>query len=303
MNFRLRILGVNSATPAHERYPSSQVLQIQQHFFLIDCGEGTQMRLREFQVPFYRFKQIFISHLHGDHIFGLPGLILTYALMGRKETLEIFSPPGLEQMIWAQLKPTGATLPFPLQFHEIDTRKNTLIFDNKEVTVHNVPLQHRVPTTGFVFREKPKQLNIRPEKIEEYGLTIEQIKAVKEGEDLLLVSGTRVPNSELTLPPVAPRSFAYISDTVCDDSIVPHIAKVDLLYHETTFLDELSEYAAITMHTTAKQAAEIAKKAGAGKLLTGHYSTRYKDLGLILEEAISVFPKTELGIEGKMYEV
>jgi ribonuclease Z len=303
MNFSLRILGVNSATPAHGRYPSSQVLHVQNHFFLIDCGEGTQMRLRDFHVPFFRINQIFISHLHGDHVFGLPGLILSYALMGRRVALEIFSPPGLETMILAQLKPTGADLPFPLQFYEIDTRKSHLIFENEAVSVTGIPLNHRIPTTGFLFQERQRPLNIIPEKIEVLNLDIEQIKAIKSGEDIKLPGGTVVPNSELTITAQPLRSFAYISDTIYDDDIVPLISGVNTLYHETTFLDELSEYATLTKHSTARQAGRIARLAGVKKLITGHYSTRYKDLTPLLDEARSEFPETELGIEGNIYEV
>jgi ribonuclease Z len=303
MNFNLRILGINSATPAHGRYPSSQVLQVHNHFFLIDCGEGTQMRLRDFHVPFYRINQIFLSHLHGDHVFGLPGLIMSYALMGRTSALDIFSPPGLEAMIWSLIIPTVVELPFPIQFYEIDTRKHQIIFENEILYVSTIPLNHRVPTTGFLFKEKSRPLNIRPDKIEIYKLTIEQIKAIKNGADLCLEENKTISNKELTYPAEPLRSYAYVSDTCYDESVLDYIKNVSLLYHETTFLDEIADYAAITKHSTAKQAATIAMKANVGKLITGHYSSRYKDLSPILEEAQAIFSNTELGLEGEIHEV
>jgi ribonuclease Z len=302
MKFALTILGANSAVPAHGRHLTSQVLQFNNHFFLIDCGEGTQMRMSDFGVPRHKIQQIFISHLHGDHIFGLPGLLFSYALNNRRQALDIYSPPGLEEMVLAQLKPGGA-LTFPLRFHLLDPTKYELIFENQFMTVHALPLRHRIPTVGFVFREKQRQHNMRPEKIDEYQLSIPQIKAAKAGYDVLLDDGRNLPNAELTFPPPLPRSFAFVSDSAYDETILPYIEGVNLLYHETTFCHDMEEYAELTLHSTARQAAAIAQRAGAGKLITGHYSSRYKDLQPFLVEAQAVFPQTELGLEGNEYEV
>lgn len=302
MKFALTILGVNAATPAYGRYPTSQVLQIHNHFFLLDCGEGAQMRMSDFDIPRHKIQQIFISHLHGDHVFGLPGLLFSYDLAGRQNTLDIFSPKGLKEMILAQLRP-GVTLSFPLNFHEVDVTHPSLVFENETVEVHSLPLKHGIPTVGYVFREKPKPLNIRPEKISEFGLSIEQIKTAKAGADILLENGESIENHILTLPPSPLRSYAFLTDTLCDDAVLPHIQEVTMLYHDTTFCDDHAENAAITMHSTVRQAAELAKKAKIGRLITGHYSSRYRDLKVFLEEAQPIFPATELGLEGTTYEI
>ena len=303
MNFCLTILGVNSATPAHGRFPTAQVLQIHHHYFLIDCGEGCQIRMTDFGIPRHKTNQIFISHLHGDHVFGLPGLLFSYSLNDRKEPLHLFSPPGLEEMVSAQLKPSGGALSFPLYYHVLDTSARQLVFDHDALTVHSFPLKHRIPTVGFVFKEKLRPRNIRPEKIEKFQIPIPQIRAIKAGEDLTLPNGKTIPNCELTFDPPKPRSFAFVSDTIYDEAILPFIEGVDLLYHEATFCHDLAEYAAMTMHSTAKQAAMIAKKARVGKLIIGHFSSRYIDLSPLLEEAKAEFPDTLLGEEGERYEV
>ena len=302
MTFALTVLGVNSATPAHGRFPTSQYLQIQNHHFLIDCGEGAQMRMGDFDVPRHKIEHIFISHLHGDHIFGLPGLLFSFALNDRKKALHLHAPTGLEEMVSAQLLPSGE-LPYPLHFHELDTTAERLVLENDQLTVHSFPLRHRVPTCGFLFREKPFERNIRPEKITELGLSIDQIKAIKNGEDLVLGNGQAVPNNELILPAWQPRSYAFVSDTIFDLTLTPHIKGVNLLYHETTFCEAEKENAALTMHSTAKQAAQVAKAALVGCLITGHYSSRYKDLQPVLDEASAIFPETKLGLEGHVYAV
>lgn len=302
MKFALTILGVNAATPAFGRFPTAQFLQIHNDYFLIDCGEGAQMRMSDFQVPRHKIRRIFISHLHGDHIFGLPGLLFSFDLNGRREALDIFSPAGLEEMILALLHLSGK-LSFPVHFHEIDTTTSSLIFENDSVAVHSIPVSHRIPTVGFVFREKPRPKNIRPEKIGQYQLSIPQIIVAKAGENIQLPSGQLVENEELTFPPAPLRSYAFITDTLYDERIVPHIRGVSLLYHDTTFCDDFLENAAHTMHSTARQAAQIASMAGVGRLVTGHYSSRYKTLEVFLEEASTVFPRTVLGLEGSTYEV
>ncbi|HHM21851.1 MAG TPA: ribonuclease Z [Bacteroidetes bacterium] len=302
MEFALTILGVSGALPAFGRFPTSQFLQIQNHYFLIDCGEGAQMRLADFGLPRSRINHIFISHLHGDHFFGLPGLLFSYALTGRTTPLHVYSPEGLQPMIRALLLP-GAQLSFPLHFHTFQTDKNTLLLENEQLTVHTIPLRHQVPTCGFLFREKPFLKNIIKEKITELGLSIQQIKAVKKGSDLTLDNGQHLPNHSLTLPPFVPRSYAFISDTLYHPPVVAQIKDVDMLYHETTFCEADLQHAIATMHTTARQAATIAQKAGAGTLITGHYSSRYKDLEVLLEEARAVFAHTLPGREGETYRV
>ena len=302
MKFELTILGVSAATPAHGRFPSAQILQIHHHFFLIDCGEGTQMRMSEFDIPRHKIQHIFISHLHGDHIFGLPGLLYSFALNDRRLPLFIYSPEGLREMITPLLPPLG-DLGFPLHFQVVQTTTSSVIFENEHITVQAFPLKHRIPTVVFLFRKKPPLKNIIPEKIQELGLSIPQIKAIKSGHDLQLDDGRVIPNSELTLPPARLRSFAYVSDTAFDESIIPVINNVNLLYHETTFSHDLLENAQLTMHSTARQAALIALQANVGQLVTGHYSSRYEDPMIILEEAKTVFPETLLGVEGKKYSV
>lgn len=302
MRFALTVLGVSGASPAHGRFPTSQYLQVQDSHFLIDCGEGAQMRMSDFGVPRHKIEHIFISHLHGDHIFGLPGLIFSLALNDRRKPLHIYSPPGLDKIISVQLPPDGQ-LPFPLHFHILETNEKELIFENRHLTVHAFPLRHRVPTCGFLFREKVSEKNILPEKIKEYGMSIEQIIAVKKGADLILENGQPVPNDELTLPPWRPRAFAFVSDSVFDLSLVPVLKGIDLLYHESTFCDDFLENAERTMHSTAGHAARIAEAAGVRKLIIGHFSPRYKDLSPFLAEARPIFENTFLGEEGRVYEV
>lgn len=260
------------------------------------------MQMSKFNVPRHKINHIFISHLHGDHIFGLPGLLFSYSLNDRKEPLEIHSPQGLEQMIANLLTPAGM-LSFPLIFNELNPSSKQTILSNKSLSVTSIPLKHRIPTCGFLFHENPFELNIRTECIQEFGLSIDDIKAVKAGADLHIAGKGKVPNSELTLPPWHSRSFAFLTDTIYDESIVPDIANVDLLYHESTFCEDAEQNAARTMHSTAQQAAQIAKSAKVGKLILGHYSSRYAELKTFHDEATAIFTNTELGLEGKTYEV
>ena len=303
MRFDLTILGCNSAIPAHGRFPTSQVLNVSDQLYMIDCGEGAQWRLQDTGIKRGKINQIFISHLHGDHIYGLIGLLNSFSLSIREEPITIFSPNGLEEIIRVQLKYTKSELSFPLSFIDLDTAKNQMIFEDKLIEVYTIPLQHRAPTSGFLFREKPLPLNIIASKISEFEIPVEKIKEIKNGKDFMLADGDIIPNSELTLPPKPSRAFAFCSDTVYNESIIPIIKGVDLLYHEATFLHELKELARETMHSTVKEAATIAQKANVGQLVLGHYSSRYKDLSPLLEEAQSVFPNTVLGIDGKTISV
>lgn len=260
------------------------------------------MQMGRFAIPRNKIGHIFISHLHGDHIFGLPGLLFSFAMNGREKPLHIHSPAGLKKMTDTLLLAAGE-FPYPIHFHEVNPNGHKIIFENKELTVATIPLKHRIPTCGYLFREKPFLKNIRPEKITEHGLSIPQIIEVKNGQNIVLGNGKRLPNKELVFPPKKPRSFAFVSDTLFHEAIIPIIKNTDLLYHETTFCEDNKENATRTMHSTAAQAAAIAKRANAGTLVTGHYSSRYKNLDCFLAEAKPIFPETELGEEGRVYEV
>ncbi len=303
MKFELTILGCNSAIPAFDRFPTAQILQVDRQLYLIDCGEGTQIRLGQFSIRKNKINQIFISHLHGDHIFGLIGLLTSFSLGGREKPLDIFSPKGLQEIIEVQIQHSGSHLSYSLNFHEVDTTVSKLVFEDDLVEVHNIPLIHRVPTSGYLFREKQSALNIRSEKIEEFNISVEQIIKIKKGADLKMPDGTVIANNDLVLPPWHKRSFAFCSDTLYNETIIPIIDQVDLLYHETTFLHEKLEQAKYTKHTTARQAGMIAKAAQVGQLITGHYSSRYDDVTPLVKEAQSVFPNTIAGMDGERYEV
>jgi ribonuclease Z len=303
MRFEVTILGSNSAIPANGRFPTSQVLNVSEQLYLIDCGEGTQWRMQECNIKKNKINEIFISHLHGDHIFGLIGLLTSYSLARRTEPIKIYSPKGMEEIIEVQLRHISGALSFSLTFHELDTTRHQLIFEDNLIEVFTIPLKHRIPTCGFLFREKPHPLNINPAKIVAFKIPVEKIRAIKNGADLKLSNGEIIPNAELTYPPQEGRSFAFCSDTVYDESIVPFIKGIDLLYHEATFLHDLEHLAEETMHSTVKQAATIAQKAKVGQLIIGHYSSRYKDLAPLLDEAQKVFSNTVLGIEGETVSV
>lgn len=302
MRFELTVLGSNSALPAYGRFPTAQVLAVRERCYLIDCGEGAQMRMAEFGIRQGRIGQVFISHLHGDHIFGLIGWLASLALCSREEPLDIFAPAGLEEIIRVQLKYTGG-LPFPLAFHTIGPGRHALIFEDSAVSVYSLPLAHRIPASGFLFRERERPRNIRPECIDTFRIPYQAIPEIKAGADYRMEDGRVIPNAELTLGPPPPRSYAYCSDTAYHEALIPLVRGVDLLYHESTFCDEQAAHAAETGHSTARQAATIALKAGVGRLILGHYSSRYKNLEPFLEEARSVFPATELGLDGARFEV
>jgi len=300
-SFGVTILGSGGALYAHGRHPSGQVLKIRQHTFLIDCSESVQFRMAELGISPFPIQQIFISHLHGDHYFGLVGLLSSMILQGRKKTLSIFSPAGLEPIIRMQLEIAGKEVGFPLRFVELPAEGNPYcIFENEELSVWTLPLQHRIPVSGYLFREKTGQRKMIKEKIEEFGLSIEQIKAVKRGESILL-GGEKIPADRLSTAPDPPRSFAYCSDTAYFPELAEMIQDVDLLYHESTFVQADAAKARRSMHATAMEAATVARDAQAGKLLLGHFSGKYKDLGPLLEEARVVFANTFLVEEGKTY--
>ena len=300
MKFELTILGANSAMPAYNRHLSAQVLNVGEELFLIDCGEGTQMRMMDFNIKKHKINRIFISHLHGDHIFGLVGLLMTYGLNGRTAPLHIYSPEGLKPIIDIQI---GDETSYPLHFHSTNPEESVLLFENKAVEVYSIPLLHRVPCHGFLFVQKPRPANMRKEKIQAYKIPFQQIPAIKEGADFTSADGTIIPNAELTIPAPPPCKFAYCSDTMYNEAMLPLIEGVDLLYHEATYMHDLLEQANKTMHSTAQQAASIAKQAQVKQLVLGHFSSRYNDLEPLLEEAKAVFEHSFLAEEGRIIKI
>lgn len=303
MAFKLTILGSSSALPTAKRFPTAHLLNVNERFFLIDCGEGTQMQLRKYRVSFARIQQIFISHIHGDHVFGLPGLLSTMHLLGRTEKLQVFGPEALSDFIGFFKKTFGKEMEYEIEFIPVGHRTKNLIWEDKKTEVYSIPLKHRVPSTGFLFVEKDAELNLNKKLVDLYKPGIEQIAKLKRGEDLVLEDGRIIPNKEITLPPYKKRSYAYISDTAYQKSIIPHIKGVDLLYHEATFAQKDHKLAGFTMHSTAAQAAQAASEAGAGKLLLGHFSSRYKDLNVLLSEAKQYFENSFLVNDGDLYEI
>ncbi|TNE57648.1 MAG: ribonuclease Z [Bacteroidetes bacterium] len=300
---QVTILGTGSGGPFHGRNYTAQVLQVEQHYFLVDCGEGTQHQLYHRRVPYSRFQQIFISHLHGDHVFGLIGLLTSYCLTQRTQKLEIFSPPGLEELIGHTARLSGVIFPFQIEFHEVDPDCSTLVFENKLVEVHTIPLHHRTPCSGWLFREKPRPRNIRKDKIAEYDIPVSLIPGIKAGAELSLPDGRIISNDELTLPPKPLRAYAFCSDTAPSEAVAEVVQGVDLLYHEATFTDSHQEEARLSFHSTATQAAAIARQANVKKLLLGHFSGRYSDTDQHLIEARAVFSESYAAEEGGVYGV
>lgn len=303
MTFRVTILGNSSATPTPERNPSAHVLNVHEQFFLIDCGEGTQQRLIRCGINPMKLQAVFLSHLHGDHVYGVFGLISTLGLMGKKTPLQIFAPRPFDEILANHLRYFDSELSYEVQWREIETRKHKRLFENKTLEVWSVPLRHRVPAAGFLFREKAPALNLHKEAIERYELGIAQCRAAKRGEDVVLESGETILNTELTYRPYRERSFAYLSDTLYSHRAAELVSGVDLMYHEATFADEDRALAKKTGHSTARQAAQVALTAGAGRLLIGHFSSRYKDLHLLEAEAREIFPNSEAAIEENSYEI
>lgn len=298
-NFELTILGCSSATPTSTRNPTAQLLNIAERFFLIDCGEATQIQLRKFKLKFQRINHIFISHLHGDHYLGLIGLLSSMHLLGRTVDLHLYCPPELEEIIEVQFKHSQTYLRFKIIYHHHKYIANDLIFEDNKVEVRTILLNHRIPCCGFLFTEKPLLSNISKEIIQKYQIPVEQILAIKGGADFITTEGELIPNSKLVSNKLKPRSYAYCSDTCYDERIIEFIKGVDLLYHEATFLNEMLPRAKETFHSTALQAATIAQKAEVHQLMIGHYSARYRDLQPLLDEAQTVFSNTILSIEGK----
>lgn len=299
----LTILGYSSGGPFHGRHYTAQVLQLENQVFLIDCGEGTQMQIFRYRMKVDACKQIFISHLHGDHVFGLIGLITNWSHKKRSEPLHIFSPPGLRELIETTIRVCGIRLSYEIEFHEVDAMVSARVFENSKVEVWTIPLHHRGATSGWLFRQKAKPRNIRPEKIEEYNIPFEAIPGIKAGDDFELPDGRRVPNAELTLDPAPPASYAFCSDTAFHPPLIEMVRGVDLLYHEATYNNQNTAEAELYYHSTAAQAAEIARQAGVKRLILGHISGRYADTAQHLAEARAVFEATEMAEEGSVWDL
>ena len=300
--FQIKILGASAAVPTSLRHTTTQVLQYGNKRFLLDCAEGAQMQIRRNKVPLMKINHIFISHLHGDHYLGLPGLLFTKHLLGRTKKLHVYSPPGLREIIELQYRISELKPSFEIEYHVIE-KGDKLIFEDNHMKVFTLEMKHRIPTFGFLFVEKEKERNIIKRKITKHQIPVEEIPRIKKGADFVTKQGDVIPNSELTLPPPSIRKYAFCSDTAYTENFLDQIRGVDLLYHEATFLHDKAEIAREKMHTTTIEAASLAKKAGAGKLLLGHYSARYKELDDFLKEAKSVFPNTIIAEEGEDIQI
>ena len=297
MRFDLTILGCSGAVPAYGRYPTMQLLNVQEQLFMIDCGEGAQMRFGDFSVKWGKLSYIFISHHHGDHVLGLPGILSSMGLNHRREPLTIFGPPEVGKYL-QQICAFSQRLSFPVHYREVDPTRHLLVYENSFLEVFSLPLRHSVPAAGYLFREKQRPRTMRGELIAKYEIPYKAIPDLKQGTDFLSPKFGRIPNAALTLPPSKPRSFAFCSDTAYEPQLADYVRNVDLLYHEATFLERHKEQAVQTGHSTVKEAAVTALNANAGALVLGHYSTRYPVLDRTLREAVTVFPNTILGSDG-----
>jgi ribonuclease Z len=296
--FEINILGCGSATPTLQHYPSSQVVNIREKLFMIDCGEGAQLQFRKSKLKFSRLNRIFISHLHGDHCFGLIGLISTVALLGRIGDMVIHSHPDLEGLLKPQLDYFCRENPYDVRFESFSPSVSEVIYEDRSVVVSTIPLSHRIPCAGFLFKEQPREAHLITEMVDFYNVPIRERVKIKQGADFVTEDGIVVPNSRLTRPATPARSYAYCSDTAYDEKIIPIIEGVDLLYHEATFAEEAVLKAKSTMHSTAMQAARIAQLANVKELMLGHFSARYPNNEVLLDEAKTIFPNTILSNEG-----
>lgn len=298
----LTILGCYAATPRTFTNPTAQVLEIRNRLFLIDCGEGTQVQLRKNKIRFSKINHIFISHLHGDHFYGLIGLISTFALLNRTTDLHVYGPKGIQEIIKLQLRLSNSWTNYELIYHELEATESETIFEDEKVIVKTIPLKHRVYTNGFLFREKIGERKLNLDAVQNYEIDTCYYQKIKNGKDITLDDGRIIENDKLTFDPVATKSYAFCSDTVYNENLVPIITGVDVLYHEATFLDSEEDLAKKTMHATAKQAARIALKANVKQLVLGHYSTRYDSIERFKEEAETIFPNILLADDGKSFE-
>lgn len=301
--FRLYILGCGSALPTLRHYASSQIVELRGKQFMIDCGEGTQMQVRRSRINFNKIQAVFISHIHGDHCFGLIGMISTFGLQGRKSPLHVYSPRELEPILTSQISLFCPHLAFDVVFHAVNTDEQSVVYEDNSLTVETIPLEHRMPCCGYLFREKPTLPHIRRDMIDYLGIPTSQINNIKRGADWTREDGTVVPNSELVSPPDPSRSYAYCSDTRYIPTLHERLKGVDLLYHESTYGEDNLRLAESYCHSTARQAALVARDAGVGRLLLGHYSSRYQDEKVLLDEAREVFTNTYLTDENAVFDI
>jgi ribonuclease Z len=300
---KLTVLGSSSALPTSTRYPSAHVLNVHERLFLIDCGEGTQMQLRKCRIRFGKINNIFISHLHGDHLFGLYGLLSSFNLMGRENTLNLYAPENYLPMLHSHLRDFDINLNFEIDFVSLKGRDPIQIYEDKYITVTSFPLKHRIEAYGFLFREKPADRNIIKECIDKYSIPVSKIPAIKKGQDFITDEGLKLKNEELTTSPPEPLSYAYCSDTMSFSRLPTFVKGVDLLYHEATFDGGMSALARSVKHSTTLDAAKTALNAGAGTLMIGHFSARYKDISGLVDEARTIFPATIPAIDGTTYDI
>ena len=298
----LTILGCYAATPRTITNPTAQVLEIRNRLFLIDCGEGTQVQLRKNKIRFSKINHIFISHLHGDHMYGLVGLISTFMLLNRKTDLHIHGPKGIKEIILLQLRYSNSFTGYNLHFNELSATESEIVHEDEKVVVKTIPLKHRIYTNGFLFQEKIGDRKLNIEAVQNHDIDTCYYQKIKNGKDITLDDGRIIPNGVLTFDPIPTKSYAFCSDTMYDESIIPIIKDADILYHETTFLESEADKAEKTMHSTAKQAATIARKANVKQLILGHYSTRYDSIVLFKEEAETIFRNILLADDGKIFE-
>jgi len=302
-SFSVTILGSSSALPTSQRFPTSQVVKLNEQLFLVDCGEGTQIQLRKFGFKMGRINHIFISHLHGDHIYGLPGLISSLALLGKKGEIHIYAHSDLQMMMEGMMKFMNELTDLKVKYHPLNFRRASVLLEDKRIRITSFPLKHRISCCGFLFEEMPGSLHLDKYALERFDIPVSQRLNIKGGADLVLPDGNVVPNIELTIPSAPSRSYAFCTDTLPCKEIIPTIKDVDLLYHEATFAGDLEDLAKKTFHSTSLQAAEIAKLSNAKKLLIGHFSSRYKSASPLVEEARTVFPETFAAEDGACFEL
>lgn len=301
--FRIHVLGCGSALPTLRHNPTSQIIELRGKLFMIDCGEGTQLQLRRSKIRFTKLSHVFLSHFHGDHCFGLIGMISTFGMLGRTSPLHVYAHHEFEPVLHSMIDFFCSGLDYEVVFHPIDCARNDVIYEDRSMTVTTIPLSHRVPCCGFLFREKPTSRHIRRDMIDFYKVPLSQMNNIRGGDDWVTDDGTVVPNERLTLPPDPVRSYAYCSDTRYLPELHKLVKGVSMLYHESTYGEDNAANAVKYYHSTASQAARVALDAGAGKLLLGHYSARYDNEKLLLDEAQAVFPDVQLAMEGHIYDI
>lgn len=301
MSIAVTILGNSSAKPTATGHPSAQVVNVNEQYFLVDAGEGVQRQMARRGISALKLRAVFISHLHGDHMYGLFPLLSTLGLYGRRTPLRIYAPRPFGEMLECFLRLCETNLPYTPEWVEVDTTKHQIIFENDSTEVWSLPLRHRIPTSGYLFRQKEPALNVKKYAIERYGLSVKQIVDAKRGEDIVLESGEVLPNDAITYRPYSTLSYAYCSDTNYSARLARMVEGVDVLYHEATYAADMRKTAKERGHSTTEDAAKVAKMAGVGRLLIGHFSSRYKDLSLLLDEARAMFPATDIAREGETF--